>query len=373
VPAGHFDVVMALNYYAPYVSGLTDAARLVAEALAAEGRSVRVVAGRHSSDLPAHETINGVDVVRTNVVASVGKGLISPGFVGEVVESGRGAGVVNLHLPMIESGLIARRLGGTPIVSTYQCDVSLPPSALNTLQTRVMDRSVTAAFSRSAAIVPSSLDYATHSRLSALMAGPNTRPISPPTRLRAGGSPSFRETDGLHVGFLGRIVEEKGLEFLIDGFRAFSAPDARLLIGGGFAVAGGSVIDKVRAHIGDDRRIRLLGFIDEESLPDFYASLDAFALPSVNSFEAFGIVQVEAMRVGVAAIASDIPGVRTPVRNTGFGRIVPPRDADAIRIAFEDLASGGPDREAGARAASDHYSLERTVDEYRAVFDEVAR
>ena len=373
MPPGHFDVVMALNYYAPYVSGLTDAARLVAEALAAEGRSVRVVAGRHSSDLPSRETVNGVDVIRTDVVARIGKGLISPGFVGQVVESGRGAGVVNLHLPMIESGLIARRLGGTPVVSTYQCDVALPPSALNALQTRVMDRSVSAAFARSAAIVPSSADYAAHSRLSALMAGPNTRPISPPTRLRTGGSPSFRETDGLHVGFLGRIVEEKGLEFLIDGFRAFAEPDARLLIGGGFAVAGGSVIDKVRAHIGDDRRIRLLGFIDEDSLPDFYASLDAFALPSVNSFEAFGIVQVEAMRVGVAAIASDIPGVRTPVQNTGFGRIVPPRDADAITTALEDLAGGGLDRVDGARATGELYSLERTVAAYRDLFDEVTR
>ena len=47
--------------------------------------------------------------------------------------------------------------------------------------------------------------------------------------------------------------------------------------------------------MGDDPRIRLLGFVPEERIGDFYASLDVFTLPSVNAFEAFGIVQAVAM------------------------------------------------------------------------------
>ncbi|WP_240665971.1 glycosyltransferase family 4 protein [Agromyces sp. LHK192] len=368
-----FDVVMALNYYSPYVSGLTDAARLVAEDLAADGQRVLVVTGRHDASLPRNETIRGVEVVRTDVVARIGKGLISPSFVRTAVEAGRRARVVNLHLPMIESGLIAKRLAKhTPVVTTYQCDVALPHSLLNSVQTAVMDRSVALAMRNSAAIVPSSRDYADHSRLARLMQDHRTVPISPPTRLRTGGRPAFRETDGLHVGFLGRIVAEKGLEYLIDGFRELDDPDARLLIGGGYDVAGGSVIDRVRAHMGDDRRIRLLGFLAEDRLADFYASLDVFALPSVNSFEAFGIVQVEAMRVGVAAIASDIPGVRTPVSSTGFGDIVESRSAPAITASLRGFADRGLDPVAGAEASNARYSLATTVAEYRAVFDRVA-
>lgn len=364
-----YDVVMGLNYYAPYVSGLTDAARLVAEELAATGRRVLVVACRHDRRLPRRETINGVDVVRTSVVARIGKGLISPGFIPELVRHGRRAGVVNLHLPMIESGPVARLLGRTPTVLTYQCDIALPRGAVNRLQQVVMDASNRMAFRASDAIVPSSEDYAMSSRLRDLMTPGKTTPISPPTRLRSGGEPTFRRSNGPHVGFLGRIVEEKGVEYLVRAFRRIGDPDARLLIGGGFAnVAGGSVIDVVREAMGDDPRIELLGFVPDDAIDDFYASIDVFALPSVNSFEAFGIVQVEAMRCGVAALSSDLPGVREPVRITGFGRIAAPRDVEAIERGLRELLSSPPDPVAGAALASATYSTERTVAEYSELF-----
>ena len=42
-------------------------------------------------------------------------------------------------------------------------------------------------------------------------------------------------------------------------------------------------------------------------------------LPSVNSFEAFGIVQLEAMNNGVPVVASNIKGVRSIIKNTQNG------------------------------------------------------
>jgi glycosyltransferase involved in cell wall biosynthesis len=365
-----YDVMMALNYYAPYVSGLTDAARLVAEELVSRGVHVKVITCRHDSSLSLSETVNGVDVVRTPVVARVGKGLISPTFVTTAIRHGRRAKLVNLHLPMIESGPIALGLGSTPVVVTYQCDISLPASLTNTMQTRVMDASNALAMRRAVAIVPSSADYAVSSRLRERMTADKTHPISPPTRLYPDAVSTFRTTSGLHVGFLGRLVEEKGLEYLVDGFRKLSDPDARLLIGGDYSkVAGGSVVELVRDRIGDDNRIQLLGFLADDDLPSFYASLDVFALPSVNSFEAFGIVQIEAMRRGVAALASDLPGVRMPVLTTEFGLIVPPRDSDAIAEGLKQLSEHPLDRTVGAQRASEAYSLRKTVDEYLALFD----
>ncbi|TFD71225.1 glycosyltransferase family 4 protein [Cryobacterium gelidum] len=364
------DVMMALNYYAPYVSGLTDAARLVAEELVRRGLSVIVVAGQHDAALPRSERINGVDVVRTPVVARIGKGLISPTFVSTAIHFGRRARIVNLHLPMIESGPIAAGLRSTPVVVTYQCDISLPAGILNRLQTVVMDISNAIAMRCANAICPSSADYAASSRLQRSMSGIRTQPIAPPTRTYPAATPSFRTSGGLHVGFLGRLVEEKGLEFLVDGFRQLEDPEARLLIGGDFSkVAGGSVVEKVRTHIGGDERIRLLGFLRDDELPNFYASLDVFALPSVNSLEAFGIVQVEAMKAGVAALASDLPGVRTPVQRTGFGSIVAPRDSVAIERELRRLSTKPLDRVLGAQRANAEYSLEQTVDEYQTLFE----
>ena len=369
-----FDVVMALNYYAPYVSGLTDAARMVAEEMASRGKRVVVVACQHDKSLPLEESINGVTVIRTKVIARIGKGLISPAFATTVIRLGRRAKVVNLHSPMIESGLIALGLGSVPVVVTYQCDIALLPGMFNRLQTIVMDASNALAFTKSSAIVPSSSDYANSSRIRKWMPVDKMRPIAPPTRLHPKGRPSFRRSTGPHIGFLGRLVEEKGLQYLVDGFRGVKDPDARLLIAGDYTkVAGGSVVEVVRRHMAGDSRIELLGFLADDQIADFYASLDYFALPSVNSFEAYGIVQIEAMRLGVAALASDMPGVREPVRSTGFGVIVPPRDPEAITRGLNQLISEPPDRVEGARRTSELYSMERSVRDYSALFDHVAR
>lgn len=365
-----YDVVVALNYYAPYVSGVTEAARVAAEQLAARGARVLVVAGRHDPTSPVRERIGGVDVVRTPVVARIGKGIVSPSFVPTVVRYARRARALHLHLPMLESGAIAAAVRGVPLVVTYQCDVTLPRGAFNRLQTWALDRSHAVALRRAAAVCVTSEDYARSSRLWAAMRG-RTVTVPAPALDRTGGRPSLRDGDGPHVGFLGRIVEEKGLEYLVHAFRTLG-PDARLLIGGDFQkVAGGSVVERVRAAIGDDPRIRLLGFLDDDVIPDLYASLDVFALPSVNALEAFGIVQVEAMMAGVPVVASDLPGVRMPVRHTGFGEIVAPRDVDGLAAALRDLVASPPDRGAGAAAARARYGLDEVVAAHERVFADV--
>lgn len=366
-------VVIGVNYYVPYVSGLTNVARDVAEGLAARGHDVRVVASQHDPALPLQETINGVRVHRCPVRLRIGKGVISPSFVAEVIRQARDADVVNLHAPMLEAGLIARRLARLkrPLIYTYQCDIAPPPSPVGWLQRTLMDASTRAAARRAAANVVSSADYAQHSRVAKQLSH-NQVVIAPGCHQRLGGQPRYRSALGPHIGFLGRIVEEKGIEYLVDGFVAAEDPDARLLIAGDFAnIAGGSVIERVRQRIGNDSRIHVLGFLDDEDLPDFYASLDAFALVSVNSFEAFGIVQVEAMMAGVPAIASDMPGVRHPVRATGFGKIVPPRDPSAVTEAVATISASAFDRSEGARLAADLYQVDRATERYERLVDEI--
>lgn len=366
------DVVMALTYYAPYVSGLTEAARVVAEGLAAEGRRVLVVTTRHDASLPRRERLNGVDVVRTPVLTNLGKGVVSPAFPVTVAAAARRATVVNLHLPLLEAGPIALVSRGTPVVTTYHCDVSMTRSRVDRLQQALMDRTSAIAMRHSTVVVPSSDDYARHSRLARWMER-SSHAIAPACLDRSGGSPTFRRGPGLHVGFVGRIVEEKGLEYLVEGFRRLADPDARLLIAGDHEkVAGGSVVEQVRRAVGKDPRIVLLGFLPDEALRDFYASLDVFALPSVNSFEAFGIVQVEAMMTGVPSLASNLPGVRIPVQRSGFGVVVPPRDPNAIHRALLELRDSPPDREAGAAATRKWYGPGTSVSEYARLFDSVA-
>lgn len=363
------DVVFALNYYAPYVSGLTNVARDIAEGLAARGRRVTVVASRHSLVLPCEEILNGVRVVRTPVLLSVGKGVVSPEFVPAVLRECATAKVLNIHAPMLEAGLIAK-LSSVPVVMTYQCDVSLPPTLMGRIQNGALDWSTRMAARHSTFVTVTSDDYADHSRVRKALSG-RRRVIPATCHIRQGGVPKYRCGSGFHVGFLGRIVEEKGVEFLVDGFRELEDVNARLLIAGDFSsVVGGSVIERVRRRIGEDSRIKLLGFLSDAELDNFYASLDAFALPSVNPFEAFGILQVEAMMRGIPVVASDLPGVRQPVLRTGMGELVEPRSARSVRLALEKLMVSRPNTEDGSARARELYGYGTTLDSFERVFDD---
>lgn len=370
-PRRRDDLVIALTYYSPYVSGLTNMARDIAEGLAVRGRRVTVVTSRYDRSLPREEDINGVRVLRAPVLLRLGRGVVSPQFVRLARRAMSRASVGALQLPMLEAGAIAAGLR-TPVVSTYHCDVTLPAGLLNRAQQAVVDASNRLAMRCSATVAVTSEDYARNSRM-----WPSIEPamavVPPPCPPARPGKPSYRETRGLHVGFLGRIVREKGLEHLVRGFRALPDPEARLLIGGDFThVAGGSVVEQVRAAIGGDTRIKLLGFVPEERIGDFYASLDVFTLPSVNAFEAFGIVQAVAMLAGVPVLSSDIPGVRQPVAQTGFGALVRPGDETGITSALLGMQADPPDRSVGARRARETFSVDSVLDGYEVLLDKSA-
>lgn len=362
------DLLIILTYYSPYVSGLTNVARDLAEGLAARGHRVTVVTSRYERNLPTEEEVNGVRILRAPILARLGKGVISPQFSRLALREARRARVVNLHLPMLEAGLIAQ-VCRRPLIINYHCDVSLPPGRLSDCQRFVIDRSSRMAMRHTSTVIVSSEDYARHSRLwkSIEPSMVEIPPICPPC---PGGAPTYRDGDGLHVGFLGRIVAEKGLEYLVAAFKGLADPDARLVIGGDFTnIAGGSVVHGLQESIGDDGRIHLLGFVPDERLADFYASIDVLALPSVNPLEAFGIVQVVAMRAGIPVLASNIPGVRMPVYNTGFGEIVEPRDIDGLHRA---IARFQPDafNIDGAERAAKLYDANAVLDAYETLIDD---
>lgn len=94
-----FDVTVMLDYYAPYVSGLTEAARLTAEGLAARGWKVAVACAQHDPALPRHEVINGVQVFRAPVLARVSRGFLAPALPLLVRRLAARSKIVHMHLP----------------------------------------------------------------------------------------------------------------------------------------------------------------------------------------------------------------------------------------------------------------------------------
>ncbi|MGC0332343.1 glycosyltransferase involved in cell wall biosynthesis [Streptomyces sp. SAI-170] len=363
-----YDVTVMLDYYAPYVSGLTEAARMTAEGLAARGWKVAVVCAQHDPALPRQEVMNGVHVYRAPVLARVSRGFVSPALPLLARRLARRSDIVHMHLPNPEAAFVAALAGDARLVVTYHIDVFLPDSPVNRFGMRAVDAVCRSAVRRADLVITNSEDQARGSRIWPTIRRRRLAPIPSPCVDRSGGAPRMRDGDGLHIGFMGRITVDKGIEYLIRAFRGMDDPRARLLIAGDYTtVAGGSNIDELRREAGGDPRIRFTGLLRGEAVRDFYASIDVFALPSVS--ESFGIVQVEAMMAGVPPVSTNLSGSRYPVSATGFGRLVPPRDPAALREALLELAElPAEDRESGREAATKLFGGEAFLDAHEEAF-----
>ncbi|WP_158839290.1 glycosyltransferase family 4 protein [Saccharothrix deserti] len=363
-----FDVTVMLDYYTPYISGLTEAARLTAEGLAGRGWKVAVVCAQHDPALARHEVVNGVHVFRAPVLAKVSRGFISPQLPLLARRLAARSDIVHMHLPNPEAAFVAALKGSARLVVTHHIDVFLPDSPVNRFGMWAVDQICKAALRKADLVITNSADQARGSRIWPTIRRRPLLPIPSPCLDQNGGVPRLRDGDGLHIGFMGRINVEKGIEYLIRAFRSITDRDARLLIAGDYtSVAGGSNIAQLREEAGDDPRIRFTGLLRGQAVRDFYASIDVFALPSIA--ESFGIVQVEAMMTGVPSVTTDLAGSRYPVEASGFGRLVPPRDPEALREALLEMAELHPDdRQAGQEAATKLFGGEAFLDAHEEAF-----
>ena len=332
------DLAIALNYYHPHVSGLSEAARIWAEEAARNGLTVTVVCCRHDSSLPKRSSLNGVTIVRAPILCKFRNGLISPLFPFIAIFHLFRSKVSNLHLPMLEAGFISLFIQKSRLISVYQCDYVGPSNRLGKLIETVLDFSNKIALRRSAVKVVSSFDYSTHSRIAQSLN--SAIEMHPPFINRSKGNPTFRDGEGFHYGFVGRISKEKGIDLLIQSFQDCAEANDRLLIAGkGEIGLGESVIELIRSMASTDNRIELLGFVEEERMNDYFASIDVLVFPSINMLEAFGIVQLEAISAGIPVIASDLPGVRTVIKNSGYGLLSKPGDVNDLTRAMIAIKS----------------------------------
>lgn len=153
------------------------------------------------------------------------------------------------------------------------------------------------------------------------------------------------------VGAVGRIDTWKGFDVLLDAWPAVRAarPDARLVLAGGPVRGKERYAEALAARAAALPGVRWLGPRDD--VPDLLADLDLFVLPSTEP-EPYGLVLVEALACGVPVVASDAGGPPEILEHAapGAGRLVPPRDADALSAAIVATVATVPAGSAAARA-----------------------
>jgi glycosyltransferase involved in cell wall biosynthesis len=145
-------------------------------------------------------------------------------------------------------------------------------------------------------------------------------------RANAGISPN-----ALVIGFVGRIVRDKGIVELMQAWQSLRErfDNLHLLVVGPMEKKD-RIPAEVKSRMLSDPRIH---YVDEVLDPvNYYAAMDVFAFPSYR--EGFGLVSIEAAAMSLPVVASRIPGCVDSIVDGETGTLVPPGDADALERAL---------------------------------------
>lgn len=344
------NILSVLTYYRPHTSGLTIYAERLARAFVARGHRVTVMTTQFDRALAREEDMDGVRVVRVPVAARVSKGVLAPTFGYVATRLVASHDVVHLHLPQFDAPGVALRARyfQKPAVLTYHCDLRLPGGAFNRMVNAVVHFQNNLAGMLANHIVTYTGDYARHSPYLSRYRSKLT-PILPPVEMPTPSPGAVEAFAHRHrtsqrrpvIGMAARLAADKGVEVLLDALPAVLAkhPKAQVLFAGqyenvlGEQAYAAAVMPRIRQYE-NSGHWTFLGNLDPREMAAFYPNLDVLTVPSLNSTEAFGLVQIEAMLQGVPCVTADLPGVRQPVRMHGMGEIVPVGDAAALGEAL---------------------------------------
>lgn len=347
-------ILITSTYFYPYSSGLSVYALRLMEGLADLGHEVVVLTSQYKKELELSERIGKALIVRVPVTAKISKGVLMPTLSKVADQLIDWADVVNIHLPQFEAVLLSRiaKKMGKPVLATYHCDLVMK-GALNKIAGSVTTMLGKEVLKNANLIVQNSLDYAENSPVLMRYLG---KIVEVPTPIKVQTLPrknaeSFRHKFGIKnnekvIGLAGRVATEKGFEYLVMAMPAILAayPQARVIHAGSWKSVVGEekyqkLIERFIQPLGE--KWEALGYLNDEDFEAFMAACDVLVFSSLNGTESFGIVQIEAMAQGTPVVASDLPGVRQPVLQTGLGKIVPIRDSEAIAQAVIEILNKG--------------------------------
>ena len=191
-------------------------------------------------------------------------------------------------------------------------------------------------------IYVSSYDYAKYSdlakiktiqkRISEIPFGVDTKlfkPLRSSSTLRKKLGINANDRVVMFVGQLDRPHYFKGVPVLIEAFSKVNRPRTKLVIVGGGDLQG--VYVNQAKNLGIKTKVIFTGSIEYNLINEYFSVASFTVLPSTDNTESYGMVLLEAQATGKAVITSNLPGVRTVVRNNEDGLLVNPNDANDLR------------------------------------------
>jgi glycosyltransferase involved in cell wall biosynthesis len=174
---------------------------------------------------------------------------------------------------------------------------------------------------------------------------------------------------------IGRLQREKGFDLLIEAFGMIVGQFPQLslrIIGDG---PERPALERQASQLGLQGRVEFPGSMPNGELPRYISQASLVAVPS-RYVEPFGLVAVEAARMGKAVVAANTGGLAEIVVNNETGLLVEPDNARALAEAIAALLSKPEEAErmglAGRARAEKEFSLNRYVAAYDKLYQQLA-
>jgi glycosyltransferase involved in cell wall biosynthesis len=188
----------------------------------------------------------------------------------------------------------------------------------------------------------------------------------------AGEAKSAKGGASATIGFLGRLVQQKGVPYLIRAARIVHTRNPRIR----FVIAGDGGMRLELQRLAEELQVNdFVEFVGwQQDRARFLREIDVLAMPSL--WEAFGLSAAEAMAMGKPVIASSVEGLREVVESGQTGILVSPADPEALARAIVDLAAD-PARQRlmgqrGRARVEAYFSLPDMIDRHEAFYERLA-
>jgi glycosyltransferase involved in cell wall biosynthesis len=375
-------IVLMPSAYAPAIGGVEELTRQLGSDLIERGNQVEVWTQRHPSDLPHVEEIGGVVVRRFTMplpASSLGSLACfvagAPRALRQLMGATRAFQPDVLHVQCFSgNGVYAAalsRLSGTPLVITLQGETLMDDRDIyeHSASLRLGLR----AGLRQAAVVSACSAFVLEDAVMRFGLRSGRGVVVPNgVEVRRGRVPAKRVELPFdrYVLALGRVVEKKGFDLLLDAFAemAGSHPGLGLVIGGqGSARAG---LELRAAALGVKDLVAFPGSLGRGEVGWAMRNAELFVMPS--RIEPFGIVTLEALAAGCPVIVSSRGGASEIVRDGVDGLVVDPFDRQALANSIETLLVDSALRERFSgygRLRVQQFAWTRIVDRYTELYE----
>jgi glycosyltransferase involved in cell wall biosynthesis len=154
--------------------------------------------------------------------------------------------------------------------------------------------------------------------------------------------------------FVGRLIERKGIDVLLEAFRRVEGGEL-------WIVGDGPLRAAVESAASRDRRIHAVGHRDGEALANAYREAHVMVVPSL--YEPWGLVVHEGLAHGLPVIVTDQVGAGDDLIDPGVnGYVVGAGSAEALAAAMRALMEWAPEQWAKAARRSDETLPRWTID-----------